>query len=307
MHMKRWVATVGLVAGLASCAAGVGPQKPTAPMEELWIEPPDLSSRDLFYGSGGPSLAPRPDAQYEVEKRDTSGFSITYDVRDEKGQEWSVKIGPEAQPEVVSNRIVWALGYHQAPSYYVPKWTYKNADTAPVHGRFRPKVPWLKSNGVWDWNKNPFVGTEPLKGLKVLMMVLNNSDLKPLQNAIYDVHAESGPHRWFVVKDLGATLGETGAVNPRRGWLEGFEKHGFITHVDENGSVKFEFHGLRGEMFNDLTVSDVAWTCGRLERLSRKQWEDAFRAGGYDADTSARFIARIQQKIQQGKALTATR
>ena len=27
-----------------------------------------------------------------------------------------MKIGPEAQTEVVSSRIVWALGYHQVPA-----------------------------------------------------------------------------------------------------------------------------------------------------------------------------------------------
>lgn len=304
--VKRGVVTFVLVGALASCAAGYwGPaSEKNGQPEELWSEPADLASRDLFYGIGGAKLAPRPDAVYELEKRDTAGFSITFDVRDERGQEWSVKIGPEAQPEVASSRIVWAMGYHQPPSYYVPKWTYKDADTAPVHGRFRPKLPWLKSNGTWDWNRNPFVGTQPLKGLKVLMMVLNNTDLKPLQNTIYNVQSDSGPPKWYVVKDLGATLGETGAVNPRRGWIEGFEKHGFITRVEESGRVKFEFHGLRGVVFEDVKVDDVRWMCERLDRLSPRQWQDAFRAAGYDEATTARYVARIQEKIRQGTALS---
>jgi hypothetical protein len=272
-------------------------------MSELWIEPADLASRDLFLGPGGRALAPRPNARYELDKRDTSGFSITFDLRDERGQEWSVKIGPEAQTEVVSARLVWAMGYHEPPSYYVPKWTYAGADTAPVHGRFRPKLKGMKQVDVWDWRANPFVGTRPLQGLKVLMMMLNSTDLKDLNNAIYALEPPAdGVSRWFVAKDLGATLGETGVINPRRGWIEGFEKHGFITGV-ERGRVKFEFHGRHGEIFDDIEPADVKWMCERLSRLSPSQWRDAFRAGGFDEAVSARFIARLQDKIGQGLAL----
>jgi hypothetical protein len=303
--MRQGLAALVLVAALGSCAAGIArPASEDNNLDALWIEPRDLASRDLFYGPGGPSLVPRADAQYELEKRDTAGFSITYDVRDQTGQEWSVKIGPEAQTEVASARIVWSMGYHQPPTYYVKKWTYKNSDTAAVHGRFRPKLAWLKSTGIWDWKKNPFVGTEPLRGLKVLMMILNNTDLKPLQNAVYAVDGR-GPGQWFVVKDLGATLGETGVVNPRRGWIDGFEKHGFIDKVDGD-RVRFEYHGLRGDIFEDVTVQDVRWMCERLGRLTDKQWKDALRAGGYEDPVAARYIARIQEKIRIGKGLPDT-
>lgn len=306
--MKSWLAAAAMAGALGSCAAGLaGPERPgNGDLEQLWREPTDLASRDLFYGAGGAALAPRPDARYQLEDRDTAGFSITYDVRDERGQEWSVKIGPEAQTEVVSSRLVWAVGYHQPPAYYVRRWTYQGADTAPVHGRFRPKLRTLKQAGVWDWNENPFKGTRPLNGLKVLMAILNSTDLKDLNNAIYEADRSiNGVTRWFVAKDLGATLGETGAVNPRRGWIEGFEKHGFIREV-EDGKVKFEFHGRHGDVFDDLTPADVAWICDRLARLSTTQWSDAFRAGGYDEPIAARYIARIQEKVRQGKTLVTT-
>ena len=39
-------------------------------------------------------------------------------------------------------------------------------------------------------------------------------------------------------------------------------------------------------------------------RLSDKQLSDAFRAGGYQPDLAARFIARMKQKIGEGLALS---
>ena len=93
-------------------------------MAELWIDP-GSAPRDLFDGPRGAlrePLRPQADTRYDILTRDTSGFSITYHVRDEGGREWNVKIGPEAQTEVVSSRIVWALGYHELPSYFVERW-----------------------------------------------------------------------------------------------------------------------------------------------------------------------------------------
>jgi hypothetical protein len=297
--MRGWSVFL-LVLAIGSCAAT---DRTRDGLDELWTEPRDLATRDLFHGSGGRALAPRKEAKYTLEERDTSGFSITYDVKDDQGTEWSVKIGPEAQTEVVSGRIVWAMGYHQPPTYYVQRWTYAGSDTAAVHGRFRRKVPGVKEGDVWDWERNPFVGTQPLRGLKVLMQVLNSTDLKADNNALYILSPpRDGLQRWFVVKDLGATLGETGVVNPRRGWIEGFERQGFIKGV-ENGKVNFEFRGRHARIFEDVTPADVVWMCERLGRLSDAQWRDAFRAGGYDPAIATRYIARIKEKIREGRAL----
>ena len=39
-----------------------------------------------------------------------------YDVRDTNGMVWSVKLGPEAQPEVVASHLLWSIGFHQPPT-----------------------------------------------------------------------------------------------------------------------------------------------------------------------------------------------
>ncbi len=49
------------------------------------------------------------------------------------------------------------------------------------------------------------------------------------------------PSTWYVVRDLGAALGETGKVYPRRNWLDGFEREAFITAVEPR--IEFDYGG----------------------------------------------------------------
>ena len=286
------------------------PDAPTAAqMAEFWVDA-DPTTRDLFWGPGGRENAPDPGARYEFEERSSGQlkFSRGFDVKDERGIKWSTKFWPEAQSEVVASRLMWAAGYHQPPTYYVPRWTL-SGDTgwAGPQGasRFRPNPHWMKKDGDWDWHQNPFVGTQPWRGALVMMAMINNSDLKPSQNTIYDLKEErEGARRWYVVRDVGLSLGETGTFWARRNDIEKFEKQGFIKEV-KDGRVRFDYSGRWKELFRDLTPEDVRWLCERLSRLTPQQWSDAFRAAGYPDDLGARFIKRFQEKIAQGLAVSS--
>src|SRR5689334_21337158 len=85
---------------------------PPAQLAELWVDPGD-TPRDLFWGVGGEQRAPSRSVTYRAMAQDTAGFSVSYDIVGPDGLEWSAKIGPEAQTEVVVSRILWGLGYHQ--------------------------------------------------------------------------------------------------------------------------------------------------------------------------------------------------
>jgi hypothetical protein len=307
--------TTGCARGLRQVQAVPGPP---AGIGELWQEPPDIGQRDLFHGAGGSRLAPR-DASYAFVARDTTGWSPGFDVRSRDGVQWSVKLGPEAQTEVVSSRILWAIGFHQPPTYYLGRWELTGQEAGPQPpGRFRPSLASQAVVGDWSWHENPFVGTREFGGLIVANLVLNSWDWKTSNNKIYHLaEPVNGVSRWFVVRDLGASLGRTtypamlkwfrlrGFGQGTRNDLSGFEQQGFIRRVRDDSRIEFDYRGIYRDVIDTVTVEHVRWACERLARLSDAQWHDAFRAGWYGPEQTSRFVAKIRTKIAQGLEVTA--
>ena len=287
----------------------VAPEQAAGRLPELWRDR-DTATLDLYHGPGGRELQPRTGQSWRFVKKDAKGFSPGWDVRDSAGREWSVKQGPEAQSEVVASRILWALGYHQPPTYYVADWSLADGPEPgkQTPGRFRPAIPGARRAGQWSWEKNPFAGTRPFRGLLVLQRILNNWDLLDRNNAVFEFDApRDGARRWFVVIDLGASFGKAYGVGSRRSGSRNdpadYEEQGYIEDLYADGSVEFDQLGKwhRG-LFGELTSDDVRWTSARLDRITPAQWDDAFRAGGYEPETAARFIAQIRRRIDAGLA-----
>jgi hypothetical protein len=318
-RMQRTRCAAAAVASVVVAWSGAGcmllprkvvrPDRPptAAEMAELWVEPRDIASRDLFHGVGGRELVPDPKARWDFVEKDTTGYSRGWDVRDPSGRVWSVKIGLEAQTEVVASRIVWAAGYHQPPTYYVRDWRLTgSAEEGPQYsGRFRPEMPGMKTAGVWSWRNNPFVGTREYKGLLVLMLVLNNWDMLDRNTALYELDPpRAGARRWFVVRDLGASLGKAKFFpQGTRNDLEGFEEQALLEGVKPDGYVDFVYPGRHKYLFDEVTAEDVRWICSILARLTPGQWKDAFRAAGYADDKVERYVRKLREKVEQGRAL----
>jgi hypothetical protein len=275
-------------------------------LAELWSEPePD---RDLFYGVGGSRLVPDPKELYEVTEIKIGGFSEGYSLIDSQEREWSAKFPPEALSEIVVSRLHWALGYHQPPLHLLPEWNAKDA-TAPnpqLPARFRAKSP--DFNGIhagpnWSFKDNPFVGTRQLNGLLVLQAMVQNPDIKPSNNTIYELKTPAeGASRWYVVRDLGYSLGRAAFNSPRTD-IDAFERAPFIRGV-VNGKVQFHYGGQNKSMLRGtISVDDVRWLCERLGRLTDRQWHDAFRAAGYELSVSDRYIKQFKARIAEGLAL----
>ena len=290
---------------------------PPAVIGELWQEPSDIQQRDLFHGAGGRESMPR-DPTYTFVARDTSGWSPGFDVRTRDGLEWSVKLGPEAQSEVVSSRILWAIGFHQPPTYYLDRWSMTGQESGPQEaGRFRPSMPDHTVVGDWSWYENPFIGSREFGGLVVTNLILNSWDWKTSNNKIYQ-HAlpVKEVSRWFVVRDLGASLGKTtyptllkwfrlrGFGQGTRNDLPGFEQQGFIKRIDDRSRIEFDYRGIYRDVINSVRPEDVRWACDLLSRLSDDQWRDAFRAGGYTPEQTTRYVRKIKAKIAQGLEVT---
>jgi hypothetical protein len=260
---------------------------------------------------GSASEMPPRGTAFQFVQKDTKGYSPGWDVKDAQGREWSVKLGPESHSEVVASRILWALGYRQPPMYHVESWTLEGGPEPGLQpaGRFRPALPGARRAGTWSWEKNPFGDTQELRGLLVLMRIINNWDLLDRNNALFELDApRDGVSRWYVVIDLGAAfgkaLGHTKVHSGTRSAVDDFEAQGFVEGLNSDGTVNFDDVGKwhRG-LFSRLTAEDVRWTCERLEALSDSQWHDAFRAGGYDEPTRTRFVAAIRSRIKAGLAL----
>ncbi len=305
-------AVAALSLGAAACGGAIAIKPPErAPsqdeMKQLWVDP-GSEARDLFWGIGGQKYAPQPDAVYKMKERDTTGFSTKYEVEGPGDVEWSAKIGPEAQTEVVLSRILWGLGYHQQPVYYLPSWTIERDGTKATESeaRFRPKLKeFERLDEYWWWQQNPFVGTRELNGLLVTLLMFNSTDLKNDNNSLYKLEQPvEGARTWFVVRDLGAALGETGKMYPRRNCIECFEQHGFITAV-HGDQVEFDYVGRHQELISMIHPADVRWAAERLQKLTDKQWHDAFRAANYSDSDANRFIAKLKEKIDDGLAVRA--
>jgi len=279
-----------------------------APLAEFWRRPRDLPMRDLYSGPWGPEHAPNPNDTYTfVRLKDGTNPDVT--VMDSEGGEWHVKQPPhndqvpEGPIEVVLSRVLSAVGYHQPPVYFLSAFNMRDASGThrEAGGRFRLNENSLKHTGSWSWQQNPFVGMRPYQGLLVILLMFDTSDLKNDNNAVYEVKAlGAGVDRWYVARDLGTALGETGRLEPKRGHPDSFEHHAFITGV-KDGFVEFSYHGGHQELVRRrITPSDVHWVSELLAGLTDRQWADAFRAGGYEPAIAARFIGRLQQKIADG-------
>jgi hypothetical protein len=301
---------LGVCAIALALAARVVAQR--SPASSLWQPPADISTSDLFFGPWGAAGAPDPSATYTFIRPKKGGVNPGMIVRDDRGRVWHVKQPPrnsgqgaEGPVEVVLSRVLSAVGYHQPPVYFLRSFTLSEGSVTRVvpGGRFRPEEPSLKAQGSWSWRQNPFVGTRPYKGLLTILLVFNSWDLKDSNNTIYEVHEGDTVGRWYVVRDLGAALGESARLAPKRNNIERFEHQRFITGV-AGGFVSFTYHGWQPELVRQaITVEDVQWAAGLLASLSDRQWQDAFRAGGYPDDLAARFISKIKANVDQAQQL----
>jgi len=93
--MRRVLLWASLVSSIAVAYAPavkrVGRSPSAAEIAQFWVA--RSSARNLFDGPPNEVAArPQVDARYTVLKRDPRGFSITYRVRDERANEWNVKL-----------------------------------------------------------------------------------------------------------------------------------------------------------------------------------------------------------------------
>ncbi|HYM00426.1 MAG TPA: hypothetical protein VEZ90_15840 [Blastocatellia bacterium] len=277
----------------------------------LWKEPVNIEGLDLFYGPGGRKGAPDLSGRFTYVGVDTHGTQKKIYVNDDKGREWIVKFGPEARPETAATRIVWAMGYHVDDDYFVRKVHIDGMEGGDATNvRFKRRHNGYKDVGLWKWEHNPFTGTRELDGLKVLMAVMNNWDLKSDNNKVVRPNKKSrgdAEELIYYVGDLGATFGKTGSLahelhfpgHPPAGTKDNpseFARQSFIKQV-RGGNVHFHYKGKDPAALRGVWAENARWMGNLLGRLSVKQLRDAFRAAGYEDSEASVLVQAMQDRI----------
>jgi hypothetical protein len=263
----------------------------------LWRKPVDIASRNLLLGEGGEKMKPDLRRITFIEKK-AGGYSTKYRVKDASGNEWVAKLGKEAQPDTAANRLLWAVGYPAEIAYLVPKLTIEGKGTFEnVRLEARPEN--IDRGENWKWDQNPFVSTPEFQGLKVMMVLLNNWDIKDDNNVVLLTRNETtGENELrYIVSDLGGSLGKTGGFLSRsRNKPSDFVKSDFIEEVKGN-LIDFNYGGKNKALFENITVSDAKWIGGLLSRLSDRQIKDAFRAANYSDKEVELLFEAVKNRI----------
>lgn len=297
----------------------------------LWKEPKDIASRNLFYGPGGEEH--KPGSTFTFVKEDLDGTSAKFDVEDNNGAKWKAKLGAEAQPETAATRLVWAIGYTTSETYFLPEMH----PTGVIHMKRGKK--WISSNGTirnvrlkrnpegkkeeqWEWKQNPFTGTRELNGLRVAMALVNNWDLKDVNNGVFEKKKGEG-EAVYEVSDLGATFGNTGLSFPfsrSKNDLDAYKNSHFVTKVtadyvdvgSPSGPAFIYLLVKPGEYFGRIHMhwighriprADAKWVGELLGQLTPEQIHDAFRAAGYSQAEIDAFSQVIASRIMELKRL----
>ncbi|HEX8290642.1 MAG TPA: hypothetical protein VF570_02725 [Pyrinomonadaceae bacterium] len=317
----RLAAAALVLFGLATHASSAQDNKekksPPSGTPVMWRAPDDLPARDLFLGPGGKAM--RPDLRrVTFLKEETGGFSTKYRVRDASGREWVAKLGKEAQAETAAVRLVWAVGYMTEINYLAPCVTIEGApdpgkqfERCPGGGlanvRFEARPEGVKRLDEWKWAENPFVNTKELKGLVVMMSLLNNWDIKDTNNKVLHVPGANGGRGelHYIVSDLGATFGRVKLDVPglwrirrNRNDPEDYAKDAFLEDV-KGGQVYLFYKGKRQDLFDDIRVDEARWIAGLLSKLSERQIGDAFRAANYTPGEVRVLTAAVRERIDE--------
>ncbi len=294
----------------------------------IWRDPGDVATLNLIYGIGGKEHAPDPNGKYTFLKEDLKQTSPKFDIEDEHGMRWRIKLGQEPQPETAATRLLWAAGYFAREAYYLPEvkvtglpklhrgQSFVSADGTVHRARLERRAKEVKDLGGWDWLDNPFLGTKELNGLRVMMALMNNWDLSISNNSVYAVDGE----RRYLARDVGATFGSTGnSITRSKSVLKDYVNSKFIEKVTPDyvdfvmrsrpffltvfNVPNYSMRTRWEQITKHIPRADAKWLGQRLARLSEEQIRDCFRTSGYTPEEVEGYTKAVQKRIAELNAL----
>jgi len=295
----------------------------------LWCDRGDVSALNLLDGPGGKDR--QPGTQFVFIEESKGGTSPKFVVTDENGVRWKVKLGREAKPETAATRLVWAAGYHADADYYRPQIQVQGMRPLSrgkeyvSDGHIVREARLERQGGGnklkdWSWYDNSLVGTREFNGLRVMMALINNWDLKANNNDVYDVYDQGSAAGRHVVSDLGASLGRTGSSFTRsRGVMRDYAETKFIKKVTPEyvdlvmhsrpffmAIFNFPYYFTRTRMESvakHIPIADARWIGNRLSQFSPEQIRDCFRAAGFTPAEIEGYSTAVMQRIEALKKL----
>jgi len=288
---------------------------------QIWQDRGDIALLDLVGGSGGKDHG--PGTHFMFLKESTAGTSPKFEVEDENGTKWKVKLGEEVKSETAATRLVWAVGYFVDEDYYLPEIQVQGMKHLArgqqfVSGDIVTNVRLERDrkgddSKDWSWYENSFTGTRELNGLKVMMALINMWDLKQVNNSLPD-----GQYR---VADLGASFGSTGNSFTRsKAVMKDYAETKFILNVTPEyvdfvmhsrpffitSVTNFRNYRMRTRMqtlVKRIPIADARWIGSALGQLSTAQIQDAFRTAGFTPAEVEGYCNTVMLRIAELKKL----
>ena len=183
-------------------------------------------------------------------------------VRDAKGVS-GCEAGYRGPAGSGASPLVWAAGYSVDEDYFaseihvtgLPAHLHRGQKFKDEKDNFHDARLKRQSNrgekaGRWKWRQNPFVGTREFNGLRTLVAVINDWDVKDVNTAIRDEEAEQADNSVFSDQRSGASF-ESGRREPTveiKGDLASTNL--CLYPEDEPEFVDFKPPGVPGSPFN---------------------------------------------------------
>jgi hypothetical protein len=304
-----------LIVGLGVVVASVSPSAQAAkPAEDrqalvarskVWF-PTDIASMNLRVGPEGPgAFTTGQTVTCEYFEKDMSGRSPKFACRTADGGELKVKYGGEngeVYSEVAASRLLWALGFGADRMYSVrvickgcpddvggiarANGTERILDPAAIER----KLDGEELAGDWKWVELDSINADAggatkaeRDALKLLAVILQHSDSKPVQQRIVCVEGQGGGHcatPLMMINDLGIMFGRANLWNQQpRGSMNLAEWKLQPVFKGTSGCIG-NLQGSFTGTLKDPVISEEGrqFLAGLLMQLSDQQLHDMFEA-----------------------------
>jgi hypothetical protein len=162
----------------------------------------------------------------------------------------------------------------------------------------------VKRVGEWKWSENPFVQTREYQGLKIMMALINNWDIKDSNNEMLQFRGRDGDVLVYIISDLGATFGHASGtplfwrITRSRNNPKNYANSNFLKKVKDN-RVELKYGGKNKGLFKNINVDDATWIASWLSQLSDQQIRDAFRAANYTPSEINLLAGEVRQRTNE--------